>query len=74
MMKQQELSPNLILILWLVAMPAAVMGAAIAEGDEDEGEVVPLQQLASCGVLGDLLRGAGREDLDGGERGPAASR
>ena len=32
MMKQQELSPNLMLILWLVAMPAAVMGAAIAEG------------------------------------------
>ena len=45
-----------------------------AEGGEDEGEVVPLQQLASCGVLGDLLRAAGREDLDGGERGPAASR
>ena len=32
-MKQQELSPNLMLILWLVIMPAAVMGAAIAGDD-----------------------------------------
>ena len=32
-MKQQDLSPNLMLILWLVIVPAAVMGAAIAGGD-----------------------------------------
>ena len=32
-MKQQGLSPNLMLILWLVVVPAAVMGAAIAGGD-----------------------------------------
>ena len=32
-MKQQELSPNLMLILWLVAAPTAIMGAAIPESD-----------------------------------------
>ena len=32
-MKQQELTPNLMLILWLVAAPTAIMGAAIPESD-----------------------------------------
>jgi hypothetical protein len=41
--------------------------AHAAEGGEDKGEVVSLQQLAPRGVLGDLLRGASREDPGGGE-------